>query len=118
MWRKANLRRLIRTCRRFPQMGLAGFVIGLLYGAVTNYFDRLSGHLNGHAGGAASRIFSTLFVNPLISAALVVLILIWLSGTLRFPRKPYVVFLICLPVGIVIERLLSDILGAIVRTTA
>lgn len=114
MWRKANLRRLVRTCRRYPKMGLAGFTAGLLYGAVTNYFNRLS----GHPTGAASKIFSTLFVNPFVSAALAIAILIWLSGTLRFPRKPYAVFLICLPVGALIERLFSNIFDAIARTTA
>ncbi len=114
MWRKANLRRWIRTLRRYPQVGLAGFVIGLLYGAVTNYLDQLVEHRAGAERGA----FTLLHASPIIAAVLGIAVFIWLSGTLRLPRKRSAVFMICIFPGALVGLLLSAIIGKITRTIA
>jgi hypothetical protein len=93
-------------------MGLAGFAVGLLYGATTTFFDRLSGH--------PLRISTGMFANisPLVTALAGIAIFVWLSGTLRLPQKRGMVFVVCIFPGAMVELLLSAIIGTIARTIA
>jgi uncharacterized membrane protein len=95
-------------------MGLAGFIIGLLYGSLTNYFDQL----NDQHAGTARGILTLLHASPLIAAVLSITIFIWLSGTLRLPQKRSAVFMICIFPGTLVGLLLSAIIGTITRTIA
>ena len=93
-------------------MGLAGFALGLLYGACVPLFDRLSGH--------RMRISAGMFANlsPLATALAGIAIFVWLSGTLRLPQRRGMVFVVCILPGAMVELLLSTIIGAIARTIA
>ena len=93
-------------------MGLAGFGVGLLYGAGTTFFDRLS----GHGMGASTGIFAN--VSPLLTAAVGIAVFVWLSGTLRLPQKRGMVFVVSILPGAMVELLLRAIIGTIARTIA
>jgi hypothetical protein len=110
MWRKANLRRWLAEFRRNPKMGSAGFAVGLLYGAAMTFFDRPDAHRN------ASPIHFLPFqsMSPIITAVVGIALFIWLSGTLRLPRKRGMIFIVCIFPGAMVELLLS----AIIRTIA
>jgi hypothetical protein len=116
MWRKANLRRWIRAFRRHPKVGLAGFVVGLLDGAMTTYFDQLS----GYRAGLSPRIFAWQNVSPVVTAVLGLAFFIWISGTLRLPQKrsAIAVFLISFFPGALVEVLFSTIFNTVSRMIA
>lgn len=114
MWRKANLRRWIAEFRRNPTMGAAGFAVGLLYGAATTIFDR--SHL--HRNASTIKLFAPQNMSPIITALLGIAIFIWLSGTLRLPRKRGMIFIVCIFPGAMVELLLSAIIATIARTIA
>jgi hypothetical protein len=112
MWRTANVRRWVAAFRRHPAMGLAGFAVGLLYGAATTFFDRLS----GHGMRASTGIFANM--SPIATALVGIAIFVWLSGTLRLPQKRGMVFVVCIFPGAMVELLLRAIIGTIARTIA
>jgi hypothetical protein len=114
MWRKANLRRWMAAFRRNPRMSGAGFAVGLLYGAATRILNRLSGH--GTAASAGLPAWQSL--SPLVIAVLGIALFIWLSGTLRLPRKPGIIFVVCIFPGAMVELLLSVLISTIARTIA
>jgi hypothetical protein len=93
-------------------MGLAGFAVGLLYGAATTFFDRLS----RHGAGASAGIFANM--SPIVIAALGIAVFVWLSGTLRLPQKRGMVFVVCIFPGAMVELLLRAIIGTIARAIA
>ncbi len=92
-------------------MGLAGFAAGLLYGAATTFFDRLTGHRTG----TSTAIFVLQNMSPIVTAALGIAVFVWLSGTLRLPQKRGVVFVVCIFPGAMVELLLSAVIGTIAR---
>jgi hypothetical protein len=114
MWRKANLRRWMAAFRRNPRVSAAGFAVGLLYGAATRLLSRMGSH-----GAAASAGFPTWqSLSPLAVAVVGIALFIWLSGTLRLPRKPGMIFIVCIFPGAMVELLLSALIGTIARTIA
>jgi hypothetical protein len=112
MWRAANVRRWVAAFRRHPTMGLAGFAVGLLYGAGTTFFDRLSLHRVGTSTG----IFASM--SPIVTAVVGIGLFVWLAGTLRLPQKRGMVFVVCIFPGAIVELLLWAIIGTIARTIA
>ena len=114
MWRKANLRRWAAEFRRNPKTGLAGFAVGLLYGAAATFFDRWS----GHRYDSAFRFLLFQSMSPVVTALVGIAVFIWLAGTLRLPRKRGMIFVVCIFPGAMVELLLSAIIGAITRTIA
>ena len=77
MWRKANLRRWMTAFRRNPEMGVAGFAVGLLYGMAATFFDRWS----GHRYGSPFRFLLLQNVSPIVVAAAGLAVFIGLAGT-------------------------------------
>lgn len=92
-------------------MGVAGFAVGLLYGVVTHFVDRLGGHRTVSASGVLS-------ISPMIIALLGIVLFVWLAGTLRLPQKRGMVFIVCIFPGAMVELLLSAIVSTITRTIA
>lgn len=114
MWRKANLRRWAAAFRRNPDMGAAGFAVGLLYGAAVTSFE----HWSGHRYGSPLRFLLLQSVSLIVVAAIGLFVFIWLAGTLRLPQKRGIIFVVCIFPGAMVELLLSGIVTAIVRTIA
>jgi hypothetical protein len=114
MWRRANLRRWIAGCKRHPVAGLAGFLIGLLYGLATTSFNRFS----GQQVATPATILALLNIVPIAAALLGIAIFVWLAGTLRLPQKPGTVFVVCIFPGAVLVPLVLAIAGAVTRKFA
>jgi hypothetical protein len=114
MWRKANLRRWATAFRRNPEMGVAGFAVGLLYGAAATSFE----HWSGHRYSLPFRFLLLQNVSPIIVAAVGLAAFIWLAGTLRLPQKRGIIFVVCIFPGAMVELLLSAIVGTITRMIA
>jgi len=92
-------------------MSVAGFAVGLLYGVVTHFVDRLGGHRAVSASGLLS-------ISPIVIALLGIVLFVWLAGTLRLPQKRGMVFIVCIFPGAMVELLLSAIVSTITRTIA
>lgn len=114
MWRWANLRRWIAAFRRNPQMCLAGFALGLLFGAFGTFVDRLGGHQDA----SPVWFYRFLSISPGLNALLGIAVFIWAAGTFRLPRQRGMIFVICIFPAAMMERLLITIVGVIARMIA